>query len=717
MLGIMQFFLWVKSRRPAREYLSLAFTAFAVAGIALVEWLLMASKEPEEYARVLRWAHVPVMVMLVGIVAFVRFHFRTGMTWLAWTVIGMRTILLALNFAIPGNLNFLEITALKQIEFLGQQVSVIAASVSNPCTRIAELSEVLLLWYVLDASLKLWRRSEPEGRRKALLVGGGIVGFLLLAAIHSSLVQRQIIESPYIISFAFFGIILPMSYELSHDVLSAARLAEDLRQAQQQMTLAASAAKLALWTWDIPGNQIWVTDEGLQMYGVPKETQVTVDRFLKTIHPEDREGLHHAMNESVNGGGNFSRDYRVLLPDGQIRWISARAKVEFDEAGSPLVMRGVSMDNSEFRQAEERAKLVVEAAPNTMIMVDSSANMVLVNAQAESTFGYSREEMLGRPIELLIPGRFKAGHPAMHQGFFAHPSARAMGAGRELFGLRKDGTEVAVEVGLNPISTLEGRFVLASVIDITERKRAEQEAREQRDEVFHLSRVASLGQLSGSLAHELNQPLGIILSNAQAAQRMLAQEPLDLPELREILADIVSEDRRAGEVITRLRALLKRGETRLLPLAPSDVIEDVVRLLRSDLIAQGVTIQTALADGLPKVAGDEVQLQQVLLNLIINACDAMAENPAKERILRISTSQKEGKVCISVDDQGCGLPDGDADRIFQPFVTTKSHGLGIGLSICRSIIAAHHGRLWAEPNAGRGTTFHMELQIIAPTAS
>ena len=167
----------------------------------------------------------------------------------------------------------------------------------------------------------------------------------------------------------------------------------------------------------------------------------------------------------------------------------------------------------------------------------------------------------------------------------------------------------------------------------------------------------------------------------------------------------------------RLRSLLKRGETRLFPLKLNEVIEDVLRLLRSDLVARGVTVRTMLAEGLPDVLGDEVQLQQVLLNIITNACDAMVENPPKDRILRISTNAQSGGVRLSMEDQGRGLPGGDVSQIFQPFFTTKTHGLGIGLSICRSIIAAHHGRIWAEANEGRGTTLHIELQMVAPTAA
>jgi PAS domain S-box-containing protein len=383
--------------------------------------------------------------------------------------------------------------------------------------------------------------------------------------------------------------------------------------------------------------------------------------------------------------------------------------VDFNGESHPVRMRGVSIDATERKQAEERTRLVVEAAPSAIVMVDSQGTIVLVNAQTEITFGYPREELLGKPVEMLIPARFSAGHPVLRSGYSRAPTARPMGAGRELTGRRKDGTEVPVEVGLNPIRTADTEFVLASVVDITERKRAELEAAQQRSELTHLSRVASLGQLSGSLAHELNQPLGTILSNAQAALRMLSADAPDFQELRETLTDIVAEDRRAGDVIRRLRGLLKRGEIRLLPLDVNELIGEVIHLLRSDLIARGVSVRTALANGLAWIDGDSVELQQVLLNLILNAGESMAELPAGDRILTIFTGTADGKVRVSLEDRGCGLPGESAARIFEPFFTTKSQGLGLGLSICRSIVAAHRGRLWAEPNPGRGTTFHMEF--------
>lgn len=362
------------------------------------------------------------------------------------------------------------------------------------------------------------------------------------------------------------------------------------------------------------------------------------------------------------------------------------------------------------RETDGRFRLAVEASPNAMILVNREGRIALVNAQVEKVFQYQRAELVGQSIETLVPERFRADHPAHRAGFASHPEARQMGAGRELWGRRRDGSEVPVEIGLNPMHTSEGQFFLASIVDITERKRAEKEARELRNNLAHMGRVDALGALSGSLAHELNQPLGIILSNAEAAQELLGQQPPDVAEAQAILSDIVAADRRAAQVIERLRALLKRGEMSFQSVPLNDVIEEVINLVRADLLARGVVVVRQLADDLPPVKGDRVQLQQLVLNLILNAADAMSNNPSDTRRLHIHTVRQQDKVRASVRDEGVGLP-ANPEQLFQPFYTTKPKGLGLGLPICRSITDAHGGRLWAEPHPERGAVFHFEIPV------
>src|SRR5438874_8129579 len=367
---------------------------------------------------------------------------------------------------------------------------------------------------------------------------------------------------------------------------------------------------------------------------------------------------------------------------------------------------------SELQVGEERFRRVVEAAPNAMIMVNHEGQITLANQQAEKTFGYPREELLGRPIEMLVPERVRSGHQGFRHDYLCDPQARPMGAGRELFARRKDGSEVPVEIGLSPIHTSNGPLVLASIVDITQRKLAELGAARQRHDLAHLARVTTLGELSSSLAHELTHPITAILINAQAAQRFLDSDDVDLKEVREILNDIATEDQRAGEVIHRLRSLLKKGEPQKhCDVNPNEVVQDVLKLVRNDLINQNVTADTDLAQNLPSIIGDRVQLQQVLLNLVLNACEAMADCASSERQLLIVSKLEKNAVQVSVTDRGVGIPEKKLEQVFERFFTTKKEGMGLGLSICRSIIDAHEGKIWATNNADCGATFYFSLPI------
>jgi two-component system, LuxR family, sensor kinase FixL len=587
-LAWMHLVVWLKSREEW-GHLLFTFSAVGAAAVGACELLLMRAETVAQYSTVLKWAHIPIWVTIVSLVWFAQVYLQAGRAWLAWAVVIMRTLALILNFTIPSGLNYTVITDLRHIQFLGEPVSIVDGS-PQPWACVGQLSSLLLLIFLVDASRTLWRRGE---QRRAIVLVGSMAFFITAAAVHTALLQAGVIHSPYLISFAFFGIILAMAYELSRDVIRASQLVRELKESEDRMSLAADAANLGIWVRDLKTNEIWASDNWRKLYGFTKAERVVFDHFLAKIHPDDRGPLNGNLKKALTGTGGYEMDYRVVLADGQIRWIGSRGRIEFNGGGKPTILRGVS-------------------------------------------------------------------------------------------------------------------------VDITARKQAEMEVLQHRSELTHLTRVTMLGELSGSLAHELNQPLTAILSNAQAAQRFLAKDSADLNEVRDILQDIVNEDKRAGEVIHRLRLLLKKGEVLQLPLDVNEVVQEVLKLVRSDLVNHGVTAHTELALALPTANADRVQLQQVLLNLVLNACDSMVGNPDGHRRLVISTGQAEGKhVLVSVADNGTGITPENLEKVFDPFFTTKAQGMGLGLSVCRTIIVAHGGKLSATGNPDSGVTFRFTLPSCA----
>jgi two-component system, LuxR family, sensor kinase FixL len=715
-LATIYLLVWCK-QRDVWAYLVLSCNAVAGAALTAFELALLRAQTGEQYAVILRWAQLPVWALVVSLVIFVRLYLRAGRPWLAWSVCGARTLALILNFIFTPNLSYRQITSLRQVSWWGGETVSVPVGITNPWILVAQLSLVLLVIFFVDATVTAWRRGD---RQRALVVGGALIFFSALAIGQVVLVVWGIIQVPFLACFSYLGLIAAMGYEVSTDIMHRARLARrleaseaDLYETRERMELAANAADLGMWMWDVPRDDIWITDKGRALFGFGASEKLDLGRFKNVLHPEDRQRVLAAVENTLRTGAGYEAEYRVMLPEGHVRWIAGWGQVEFDRNGQPIRMRGAALDITKRKQAEEQFRLVVEAAPSAMIMVNTEGCITLVNTQAEAVFGYVRQELIGRRIETLVPERFRSHHLEYRQGYLGDARSRPMGAERELFGLRKDGTEVPIEIGLNPIQTAEGLLVLASIIDISERKRAELEAARQRNEMAHLSRVTTLGELSGSLAHELNLPLGAILSNAQAAQRMLANGETDLTELREILNEIVSEDKHAAEVIRRLRLWLQKGEVQQHSLRINKVVRDVLKLIRTDLINQNVIVNIQLARNLPAVIGDPVQLQQVLVNLVVNACDAMTECDVRERRLLIRTRAKSSgsAVIVSVTDLGGGVSEKKMEQIFEPFFTTKENGMGLGLSVCRSILAAHHGKLWATNNADRGATFHFMLPV------
>jgi two-component system, LuxR family, sensor kinase FixL len=588
MLGFVHLFVWQRERA---QYAHMVFFVLAASAAAYGAYELarMQAETPTDLATNARWSHVPLAMFVISVVVFVRLYFNAGRLWLAYTVVGLRLVALALNFLTGVNVNFQQITAIDHLQLWGGAVVSGPIGIANPWALVPQLSNLLLIVFIADASITLWRRGGQVSRRRATFVGGSLVLCIFAAASFAALVVTGVIHAPTILMPGFFVVVLAMGYELVWDLVAAGQLAAQLRA------------------------------------------------------------------------------------------------------------------------SEQRFRAVVESAPSAILLVDDKGMITLANARAETIFGYKRTELVARSVEMLIPERFHIAHAALRNIYASDPQARAMGAGRELSACRKDGREIPVEAALSPMPTKDGMFVLVSVVDVSERKKVEQATARQRDELAHLSRVAMLGELSGSLAHELNQPLTAILSNAQAAQRFLAQSPPRIDKLAEILADIVKSDHRAEAVIQRLRSMLRKEDSQRHPLDINEVVQESMRLMGSDLLSRHVVASTDLAEALPAVSGDRNQLQQVLLNFVINGCDAMDGKEVDRQLLVRTHATAQGNVEVCVTDRGAGIPTENIERIFEPFMTSKATGMGLGLAICRSIVEAHGGRLWATNNPDSGATLHCEL--------
>jgi PAS domain S-box-containing protein len=366
---------------------------------------------------------------------------------------------------------------------------------------------------------------------------------------------------------------------------------EALRQSEERMRLAAAAVNLGIWEWHLATNEIWATNARRSVLGWPSTGKVTFEDFISQVHPEDRSRIRQTINDTVSGGKDYESEYRLVLPDGIVRWMSTRGSIQFDNAGKPSRLLGIS-------------------------------------------------------------------------------------------------------------------------IDITARKQAELDAQRGRAELSHLSRVALMGEMSASIAHELNQPLSGILSNAAAGQRFIDRGDVDLGEVRELLGDIVSDGRRASDVVRGIRGMVKKGQLARRSVNLNEVVIDAWRMASPDALLHSCQVETSLDPNLPAIDGDPVQLQQVLLNLAINAFDAMRDTPASKRKVLIATQSNGGDmVRTSVRDYGVGISEEMRDRLFDPFFSTKTEGLGMGLAIVRSIVESHGGTITAENADGGGTRFEFVLPV------
>jgi len=551
------------------------------------------------------------------------------------------------------------------------------------------------------------------------------------------------------------------------DAEAALRSEAALRESEARLRVLADAMPQIVFTAKPDGTIDYFNRKWYELTGSPAG-EVSPETWMAALHPSDRAGGAESWLASVSVGRPHENEARIWSAGaGTYRWHLARALPVRDESGAIVHWYGTATDIDDHKRAEQtlresewhlrvlRSELETHVAKRTMelsranstlrqevdvrrrvesalraseerfakafrasldaisIVSQPDSRILELNDRWEAMFGHARDYAIGRTIDQLNIYATERDREVIADLMRTHGYVRDY----ELDMRQRTGTPLRAVLAAETVEVAGEPCVIIMVRDITERQRADREIAVQRSELAHLGRVALLGELSGALAHELNQPLAAILANARAAQRMLARDNLDVAEFQAILEDIVSDDRRAGAVIQRVRALIKKDEAALYKVSANDIVTDVLELAHSDLIQRAVVVSTQLAPSLPDVQGDRVQLQQVLLNMIVNACDAMTDNPTPLRTLVITTSARGGAVRITVSDNGIGITKEPIDEVFQPFVTSKSHGLGLGLAICRSIVDAHGGRMWAVNNRGGGATFHVLLPGAAAVAA
>ena len=596
LLAIVHLTVWAFGHRQHAS-LALAVAAVALIGITVAELGMMQAGSAQEWGRWGYSIHFPMFFLLVAIAAFVRLYFKAGRSWLLWSIIATRCIVLTANLALEPNFNFERIDSVRTIPFLGQQVTVLESGVTSSWQWLATLSVFLLVIYVADATWTVWRRNAQDDRRKAMIVGGGTLMFVALSTTLTQLVVWQQIQIPFLITAPYLILVFAMALELGWDTLLASALARNLQESESRLELAANAGQLGLWTWDMRRDRIWATERARSLFGLGATDRIDIDDLRSRIHTDDYPRVREALLKSADNHARYVAEFRIGQDETTSRWISARGTIESDDAGSLTMVHGV---------------------------------------------------------------------------------------------LR----------------------------DVSDQKKAQAEADELRREVTHSGRLTMLGRLSSALAHELSQPLGAILRNVEAAEMLLGRPDPSLDELRAIISDIHKDDQRAGAIIDKLRSLLKRRQLQFQPLSVESLVNDVSTLVRADATARHVALRCEAGIPLPMISGDRVHLSQVLINLIINGIDSICDSAEASRQVTVAAHAIDRTaVEITVADSGAGLAPEALSRLFEPFFTTKTNGMGMGLSVSRTIVEAHGGRLCAENQSKGGALFRVILPVTHSVAA
>jgi PAS domain S-box-containing protein len=505
---------------------------------------------------------------------------------------------------------------------------------------------------------------------------------------------------------------------------SAATHVEARQQVEQRWRTAFENSAIGITMADFAGHFFAANSVFRTMLGYT-ESELYQLTFLDVTYEEDRKANEELVRELVEGKRqHFQIEKRYRRKDGTLVWgRNDVALVPGIGGAAPFwfaVVEDITQrkeEESARRYTEEKYRLVVETASDAVISLDETSAILLANPATTRIFGYDPAELIGKPLTMLMPEFLRKLHEVGFKRYLATGQRHINWQGTELVGRRKNGQEFPVEISFGELTKDGHRVFTGFIRDISERKQAQRAIQNAQAELARVSRLTTMGELAASIAHEVNQPLTAVNNNSSACLRLLANQNLQPDVLRRALQEIVADGTRASAIVARIRAFIKKTPAEKNTLDVNEVIGEVLVMMGHGFEENRILLQRELAQALPPVLGDRVQLQQVLLNLIMNGIEAMTAVTNRPRTLWVqSRIDESGDVLIAVRDSGTGLGS-ESDRVFTPFFTTKTNGMGMGLSISRSLIEGHGGRLWSSPNSPHGAIFSFTLPAAAGSSA
>jgi PAS domain S-box-containing protein len=566
-----------------------------------------------------------------------------------------------------------------------------------------------------------WRdMTTPEWRERAEAALAKVMQTGIVQPFESELFRKDGSRVPVLVAGALFEEGGHEGVAFALDLSEQKRAAEALRRSESYLVQAQRIAHVGSWAWQIPGRKaLYLSEEWYRIYDFdPKEGMPTWEQRLQRIHPEDRALWQATIDGAVAEKSDYDVEFRILPPHSAVKYIHSVGHPVLDSSGELLQFVGVAMDITESKRAEEALRsseaYLMEAQRLThtgSCAIDGNSREILYwSEEMFRLFGFDPQQGLptwDQWVQRIHPEDRDKFRMAGDRTFLEKVHCDV-----EFRIVKPDGTVKHIHGIGHPVLSPNRELaqVVGTMVDITERRRAEEASdrlRQVEADLAHINRVSMMGELTASLAHEIKQPIGAAVTNAETCFRLLDRDQPDLPEAQEAALETVRDARRAANIIDRVRLLYQKGSPQLDIVDINELIREMVIVLHNEAKRHSVMIRTDLAEGLPKVMADRVQLQQALMNLMLNGIEAMRDITGELSVK--AQLAEDGQLLISVSDAGVGLPTDNIEKVFDAFFTTKVQGTGLGLAITRSIIASHGGRIWATRNSGPGATFHFTL--------